>query len=114
MSRSNRQFNANVFFGVLTLTACLAGLAVQLAQRKTSREIEASRSLKIQELLDCQKKSDTEVQIKLDKVLSGAAPDYEDAKKTADAMNSFNEGLRNIMSYNSMQVQKKRQNQPED
>lgn len=55
-----------------------------------------------------------DIQSKLNQILSEGAPDYDKAKQAANAMNSFHDGLCNILSYNSMQARKKKQEQAGD
>lgn len=79
----------------LALLAVAAIAAVVVAEKKRSQK----RNAAMADLICRMEKKVREVAEQVKKLEEGAVPDYEAAKKAADAVNDFNKGISSILGF---------------
>ena len=82
--------------------ALLAVVALVIGEKKRSQK----RNAAIIQYLDAELES---LKKKIAKLESGVTPDYEEAKKAADAINDFNRGISSILGFDPYEAMRNKE-----
>lgn len=94
----------------LIISAINLVLIIRNSRRSASRSaalvqyVDKTMSAMHEEILKDVNESVSGIKATVDDLSKGIIPDYEEAKRAADATNEFHKGIANILNYNEMEA----------